>query len=118
MDEHRSQRVSEAVREELAELVAFEMDDPRVAGIDITEVEVSTDLRHAHVKIALHGDEAAWNQALKALEHAKHYLRHQLAGRLNLRRIPDLHFSADRHSDAETRVEVLLRRAKKTRGRS
>ncbi len=118
MDEHRAQRVSDALREELSELVSFEMEDPRLTSVDITDVEVSPDLRHAHVRIALHGDDADWNQALKALDHAKNFLRHQLASRLNLRRIPELHFATDLHSDAETRVEVLLRRAKKTRGKS
>jgi len=116
MDEHRVQRVSEAVREELSEIIGFEMSDPRVAAVDITEVEVSPDSRHAHVKIATSGDEQEQTVALAALDHAKHFLRHELARRLNLRRIPELHFAADRWSDASDRVEVLLKRAKKKRG--
>ena len=37
MDERRTLRVSEAVREELAELIGFELDDPRLAAVDVTE---------------------------------------------------------------------------------
>jgi ribosome-binding factor A len=120
MDEHRSLRVSEALREELAEMVGFEMADPRLAGIYVSECAVSPDLRHAHVRVAAEApvDERTASQALKALDHAANFLRHELAARLNLRRIPELHFSFDAHSEAETRVEVLLKRAKKTRGRS
>jgi ribosome-binding factor A len=116
MDEHRVQRVSEAVREELSEIIGFEMDDPRLAAVDVTEVHVSPDSRHAHVKVDVSGGEREQEQALTALDHARHYLRNELARRLNLRRIPELHFAADRFSDATGRVEVLLKRAKKKRG--
>ena len=116
MDEHRVQRISEAVREELSEMIGFEMSDPRLASVDVTDVEVSPDSRHAHVKVAPAGSEREQAQALAALEHARHYLRHELARRLNLRRIPELHFAADRCPDAASRVELLLKRAKKKRG--
>ena len=116
MDEHRSQRISEAVREELSELIGFEMDDPRVRSVTVTSAEVSSDKRHAHVRVAV-GDVGGEDEALAALEHAKHFLRHELAARLNLRRVPDLHFSADSHPDAESRIDFLLRRARKSRAR-
>lgn len=116
MDEHRSQRISEAVREELSELIGFEMDDPRVRSVTVTSAEVSPDMRHAHIRIAV-ADPGGEEKAIAALDHAKHFLRHELATRLNLRRIPDLHFSADSHPDAESRIDFLLRRARKSRAR-
>jgi len=115
MDEHRARRVSEAVKEELAEIIGFEMDDPRLADVSVTLVDVSPDMRHAHVKIAV--ETGTDKKALLGLEHAKHFLRHELAARLNLRRIPDLHFSVDSHPDADDRIDFLLRRAKRTRAR-
>src|ERR1051326_4101927 len=96
MDEHRVQRVSEAVREELSEIIGFEMSDPRLTAVDVTEVHVSPDSRHAHVRVEISGDEREQEQALAALDHARHYLRNELARRLSLRRIPELHFAADR----------------------
>jgi ribosome-binding factor A len=117
MDERRTLRVSEAVREELTEIVGFEMDDPRLAGVDVTEVHVSPDSRHATVKIAARGDQRQQNEALKALEHAGSYLRRELASRLQLRHVPELHFERDKNPDVDSRIDFLLRRAKKTRGR-
>jgi len=116
MDEHRVLRVSEAVREELSEIIGFEMSDPRLAAVDVTEVHVTPDSRHAHVKVEVSGDEREEEQALAALDHARHYLRNELARRLNLRRIPELHFTGSRLSEAAGRVELLLKRAKKKRG--
>jgi ribosome-binding factor A len=117
MDERRTLRVAEAIREELAELIGFELDDPRVAGVDVTDVHVSPDGRHANIRVSLRGNERAQNQALAALEHAIGYLRRELAGRLQLRHVPELHFDRDKNPDVEGRVEFLLRRAKKSKAR-
>lgn len=118
MDERRTLRVSEAVREELAELIGFELDDPRLLEVTVTEVHVSSDGRYAQIRVALGGDERRQKDALTALEHARHYLRHELGSRLSLRHVPELHFEQDRYPDVDDRVEILLRRAKKSRGQT
>ena len=116
MDERRTRRVSEAVREELIELIGFEMADPRLLPVEVNLVNVSPDGRHAHVLIGVRGDESVQRDAFAALDHAQNYLRHQLARRLSLRRVPELHFEADLGSESEDRIERLLARARKTRG--
>jgi len=118
MDERRTLRVSQAVREELAEIVGFEMDDPRLLAVDVTAVHVSPDSRHATVMVAVRGTEQELNQALAALEHAQGFLRRQLASRLQLRHVPELQFEGDKNPDAEGRIDILLKRAKKSRGRA
>ncbi len=118
MDERRTLRVSEAVREELAEIIGFETADPRLLAVEVREAHVSPDGRHAHIRVAIRGDEREQKASLDALEHARHYLRHELASRLSLRHVPELHFEPERHPDAESRVDFLLKRAKKSRGRA
>jgi ribosome-binding factor A len=115
MDQHRAERVSETVREELAEIIGFELSDPRLAVVDVNDVQVAPDLRHAHVRVALSGDEREQQAALAALEHARHYLRNELARRLNLRKIPELHFEPGPGAGVTERVDLLLKRAKKIR---
>ncbi len=118
MDERRTMRVSEAVREELTEIIGFEADDPRLLAVEVTEVHVSMDGRHATVRVSIRGNEREQKQSLEALDHARHYLRHELAARLSLRHVPELHFEQDRHPDVESRIDFLLKRAKKSRGRA
>lgn len=118
MDQHRAHRVSESVREELVELVSFELADPRLEGVEVTGVAMAPNGRDARVRVAIHGDAAAQRRGMAALDHAIPFLRRQLALRLQLRRVPDLHFSLDAHPDAEDRVEILLKRAKKMRSRT
>ena len=116
MDEHRTKRVSEAIREELSELIGFEMDDPRLSSVSVTSADVSPDMRHAHVKVAI--DTAEEKAAMAGLEHAKSFLKHELATRLNLRKIPDLHFVVDSHPDADSRIEFLIRRVKRNQAKA
>ena len=115
MESHRTQRVSEAVREELSELIGFELDDPRLTAVTVTSAEVSSDMRHAHVKVAV--DTSKEKTVLAGLEHAKSFLKRELAARLDLRRVPDLHFAVDSHPDADSRIEFLLRRAKRNQAK-
>jgi ribosome-binding factor A len=115
MDERRTLRISEAVREELSEIIGFETSDPRLLAVEVTGVHVSPDGRHANIVVALHGTPKEIRESLVALEHAQGYLRHELATRLSLRRVPELRFQQDKNPDVESRIDFLLRRAKKTR---
>jgi ribosome-binding factor A len=115
MDERRTLRVSEAVREELSEIIGFETDDPRLLAVEVVEVHVSADGRHANVRVTIRGTEREQRESLAALEHARAYLRHELAMRLSLRHVPELRFEHDRNPDAESRIDFLLKRAKRLR---
>ncbi len=117
MDERRTLRVSEAVKEELSEIIGFEMEDPRLLDVDVTDVQVSPDSRHATIKVGLRGDERNQHQSMAALEHAAGYLRRELALRLQLRHVPELHFEQDKNPNVEGRIDFLLRRVRKSRGR-
>ncbi|PWT86516.1 MAG: 30S ribosome-binding factor RbfA [Proteobacteria bacterium] len=117
MDERRTLRVSEAVREELSEIIGFETEDPRLLAVEVIEAQVSPDGRHATIKVVIRGTEREQKQSLVALEHARHFLRHELAARLSLRHVPELHFDQDRNPDVESRIDFLLKRAKRSRSK-
>jgi ribosome-binding factor A len=117
MDERRTLRVSETVREELCEIIGFETSDPRLLAVEVTEVHVSPDGRHATIRVALRGSDKEQRESLAALEHAQGYFRHELASRLSLRYVPELHFARDKSPDVESRIDFLLKRARKSRGR-
>jgi ribosome-binding factor A len=116
MDSHRIERVSEALREELSEIIAYELSDPRIGDAAVTEVLLSPDKRHAQVRLHLSNEVGAREQTLRALDGARHFLRRQLAKRLNLYRVPELHFEAD-VSFAPDRLQQLMRRIRRGRPR-
>ena len=114
--QHRTERISEALREELTELIAYELSDPRIAAATVTSLDISPDKRHALVRIRV--DEGAdTKQTIAALEHAAPFLRHEVARRLELFRVPELHFEPDIATELGPRVDQLLRRIRKGRPR-
>ena len=117
MDTHRSKRVSEALREELGELIAYELTDPRIGDATVTEVLVSPDMRHAQIRLHLSPDASEQRDTIQALDGARHFLRRQLAERLSLYRVPELHFEADVAGDGNGRMEYLLKRVRRGRPR-
>ena len=105
---HRTERIAETLREEIAQIVGFELEDPRLTMVTVTEVRVADDLRDASVYVTVQGDESEHQQALKALEHAAPYVRRQLGFSLNLRHTPVLHFVRDTVEEQAQRVDTLL----------
>ncbi|HEY8084306.1 MAG TPA: 30S ribosome-binding factor RbfA [Methylophilaceae bacterium] len=104
----RSQKVAEQIRRELADLLQFEVKDPRVVGATITEVEVTGDLAHAKTFFSTREDAAA---ALAGLEKAAGFLRSQLAKRLMLRTVPQLHFVHDTSIERGFQLSQLIDKA-------
>lgn len=110
-DGRRGKRVAELIRAYLAELMRREVDDPRLASVVITTVEVTDDLMSARVGVrVLVGDEDPKIRAvvLKSLARGAGRLRRLIAPRLELRRSPELRFHYDAGHDASRRVEELL----------
>jgi ribosome-binding factor A len=116
MTAHRTERISEAIREELSEMIGYELSDPRIGSATVTEVLISPDKRHAFVRVRI-TDGSDAKQALSALEHAVNFLRRELAIRLELFRVPELHFETDATTQIGPKTEHLLRRVRKGRPR-
>jgi ribosome-binding factor A len=115
LDPHRHERVAEHIREELEELIGYELTDPRIGGISITEVLLSPDFRHASLRLSLQGTPDEQAQTLLGLNHAKQFLKHQLTERLQLYRTPELHFEADLPADLAAKAPQILKRIKRGR---
>ena len=81
---HRNESIADILREEITQIVGYELEDPRLVMVTVTDVRVADDLRDASVYVTLQGDESEHQLALEALEHAAPYVRKQLGLSLNL----------------------------------
>ena len=104
----RPEKLAETLKEEIAEVVGFEMDDPRLATVTVTEVTVTSDLGDAKVFVLVGGSEREIDEALKALRNAATFVRQQVAMNLSLRHAPLLHFVRDTAEENAARVGELL----------
>lgn len=106
----RAVRVAERVREEAARAIA-ELQNPRLAGVLVTRVEMTDDLQIAtvFVRLGAGGDERpARTAVLRALESASGRLRREVAQAVRLRYAPALRFRYDEGLDATRRIEEVL----------
>ncbi len=104
----RTDRVDELIRQELGEILAREIRDPRIGFATVTDVETAPDLSHARVWVSVIGQPDERAAALEGLRRAMPFVRHELAGRLHLRRVPELHVRLDDSAERGTRVLRLL----------
>lgn len=106
----RMQRINDQIRDELADLLAREAEDPRLRGIiSITAVETAADLSVSHVYVSVLGTEEEASETLRHIRRATSFFRRELATRLNMRHTPDLDFRLDRSIAEGARIEELLR---------
>jgi ribosome-binding factor A len=114
MPSRRQRRVAELIHRELSILFLQGVKDPRLAGVTITGVEVTKDLLLARVYFTVFEAEDGGKGALAGLEHAKGFLRTQLAERVELRFVPDLIFAQDKSAQYGQRIDALLDQLKET----
>jgi ribosome-binding factor A len=113
-DYPRSRRIAEQIQREMSDIIRLELKDPRVGMITIADVEVTSDHEHARIFFTRLGTSgnlggAADNAAVtSALEHASGFLRSELAHRMRLRIVPQLHFEYDESVERGVRLSKLI----------
>ena len=109
---HRPQRLGQRILEEVSELLLGELKDPRIASATVTAVRVTPDMRQAFVGISVIGSAKEKKQTLEGLRAAAPFIRHQLAERLDIRRVPDLTFQLDDSDERAARIDELLHKTR------
>jgi ribosome-binding factor A len=104
----RTDRIDELLRQEIGTIVTRDVADPRIGFATITSVETTPDLRHAKVWVSVIGQPAERDATVAALRRAMPFVRHELGGKLRIKRIPDLHVHLDDSAERGTRVLRLL----------
>lgn len=105
----RGVRVADQIQRDLAEIIAYELKDPRVGMITITEVQVTPDYAHAKVFFTslVDNDEAVKN-TLAGLRAANGFIRGQLGRRLTIHTTPDVHFVYDTSTSRGMQLSKLI----------
>lgn len=106
----RTDRVADFLKRELARLLQFEVRDPRVGMVSVTDVEVTRDLAHAKVFVTVMGKESAKDaqESIEALNNASGFMRSQIAAVSNTRTVPRLRFVYDASVVRGQRMSALI----------
>lgn len=112
MTTQRTERVQEALRQEISRIVHRELKDPRLGFITITALELTRDLRYAKIYFSVLGDSKKKRLALKGLNSAKGYIKNLIADRIKLRLMPELDFRIDESFEKIKKIHEILDKLK------
>lgn len=114
----RGIRVADQIQRDLAEIIAYELKDPRVGMITITEVQLTPDYAHAKVFFTMLNDNKEAIQAtVAALSKAAGFIRAHLGKRLHIHTLPELHFVHDNSTARGVELSKLIDEANATRAK-
>jgi len=104
----RADRVADQIRMEVADILMRKIKDPRVRSVTVTDVELTGDLRIAHIFFTTMEKEEAERDIVAGLAKAAGFVRAELGRRLTLRYLPELVFKKDVSGLRGDRVLQLL----------
>ncbi len=104
---HRLERVNELIRRELSEIITREVTF-HAALVTVQQVDITADLKHAHVFISVMGSEDDGKEAMARLHASRVNLQHLLSKRVVLKFTPHLHFKLDQSIERGNRIIDLL----------
>lgn len=108
----RSQRVSDLLREEIADIIFFKLKDPRIGFLTVTGVDVTDDIKIAVVHVSVLKTEER-EATLEILNSARSFIRAELSKRLKMNFIPTIDFRLDTSAEYGSRIEQLLNEIRK-----
>ena len=103
----RSERVSDQMKHEIADILMRKIKDPRIGFVTVTDVEVADDLRNAKVFVSVYGGDK--EETLTGLKSATAFIRLELGRRMRMRVIPELLFRFDATVERGAHIMELLR---------
>jgi len=101
-------RINDRVREILSLTLLNKIEDPRLAGVNITDVRVDRELDFANVYVSAPEGREREREVLQALNHARGFLKFELANEIDLRVMPRLRFFWDPTPERADRIDTLL----------
>ncbi len=105
----RADRVSDQVKQEIADILMRKIKDPRIGFVTVTGVDLADDLRNATVYVSVYGSDVEKEKSLKGLRSASSFIRSELGKRMRMRYLPELLFRFDATVERGAHIMELLR---------
>jgi len=108
----RLKRIAELLRREISVILQIKIDDPIIADVTITKVEVAKDLSLAKIYFETLQDDNDIAQVAKALKSHARFIRGELAHNVSLKRVPKLSFREDIDEKTRRHIDAILEKIK------
>lgn len=112
MPKHSKGRNESLMLRYLSEIVSYKLHDPSLGLTTVTEVEVTSDYSYAKVFVSFLGDGDV-KAKMTILNNAAGFIRHELAQKMTIRKIPELRFVYDDTLEKAAKLDAILKKALK-----
>ena len=104
----RMKRINDRIKQVLSVLLISKIDDPRLNGVSVTDVKVDRELDFANIYVSSLDGAKSSREVIAALNHARGYLKYEIAQEVELRVMPRLRFFWDPTPEKADRIDSLL----------
>jgi len=109
----RQDKLAEALKKEISDIINNELNDPRLGFVTITHVEVTQDLRYAKIFFSVLGKGEDYKKTKTALDSGLGFIRKLVAQRIRLRFAPEIVFKEDKSGEYSIKIQKILDEIKK-----
>ncbi len=114
----RAERVSDQMKQEIADILMRKIKDPRIGFVTVTDVDLADDLRNAKVYVSVYGGDEEKKASLLGLKSASPFIRSELGKRIRMRYVPELLFRFDATVERGAHIMELLREIEEKRNKN
>jgi ribosome-binding factor A len=108
----RGRRVASVIRQIVSKALVTGLNDPRLAFVTVTGVEVSANMRFADVRVSVLGDAKQQQDCLRGMRHAHGRMQEEVAESLDMKFCPVLRFHLDQSVKRSIAISALIAKAR------
>lgn len=111
----RIEKLQELIKQEVGKMLLYDIKDPRIGFVTVTEVEMTGDLREAKIFVSVMGNDEQIKNSFEGLQSALGFIRREIGKRIRLRFTPEISFAPDKSLDYSEHIQKLLLQIEKER---
>lgn len=111
----RIEKLQELIKQEVGKMLLYDIKDPRIGFVTVTEVEMTGDLREAKIYVSIMGNDEQIKNSMEGLQSALGFIRREIGKRIRLRFTPEISFAPDKSLDYSEHIQKLLLKIERER---
>lgn len=104
----RIEKLQELIKQETSKMLLYDIKDPRIGFVTVTDVEMTGDLREAKIFVSIMGNEEQIKSSMEGLQSALGFVRREIGKRIRLRFTPEISFAPDKSLDYSEHIQKIL----------
>lgn len=105
----RREKLQELIKQEVGKMILYDIKDPRIGFVTVTDVEMTGDLREAKIFISIMGDDEKISESLEGINSALGFIRREIGKRIKIRFTPEISIALDKSLDYSDHIQKILR---------